>query len=161
MFLTLEDSHNIFVSEEIRLHNSTHRMITILFKKKKDVCRVCVWLSWPSIPVCLGPEGFFQDVRIFMLTEMNRMSWSLPCVYVCLCLSVCLSTYPPIYILSRQNLELFYRIKQTSQLQTKIHKHLEISLEEWGTPCFQSFLNITEEFHLCLQKIVKWDFIPN
>ena len=42
MFLTLEDSHNIFVSEEIRLHNSMHRMITILFKKKRDVCRVCV-----------------------------------------------------------------------------------------------------------------------
>ena len=86
MFLTLEDSHNIFVSEEIRLHNSMHRMITILFKKKRDVCRVCVWLSWPATPVCLGPEGFFQDVRIFMLTEMNRMSWSLPRVYVYMCI---------------------------------------------------------------------------
>ena len=42
MFLTLEDSHSIFVSEEVRLHNSTYRMISVLFKKKKDVCHVCV-----------------------------------------------------------------------------------------------------------------------
>ena len=75
MFLTLEDSHNIFVSEEIRLHNNTHRMITILFKKKRDVCHVCVserqkdWDSFGSF------RQYPEEIAVFNSQHVNTCTF--------------------------------------------------------------------------------------